>query len=211
MALAVMLTVVSCSTTRHVPEGQYLLDKVQIKVDPSTGADETTLLNYLRQQPNHVVLGFAKLQLGIYNMSGRDSTRWYNRWARSLGQEPVIFSQELTEQSRRQLELALINRGYTNTQVTVDSIFNRKGRKVELVYHVKPGSPHIIKKISYKFEDPGVGEAIMAEKEKFTIEEGTLLNRDVLENERINIASRLRDKGYYYFTKLVNNFNFKYR
>lgn len=97
VALAVMLMVVSCSTTRHVPEGQYLLDKVQIKVDPSTGADETTLLNYLRQQPNHVVLGFAKLQLGIYNMSGRDSTRWYNRWARSLGQEPVIFSQELTE------------------------------------------------------------------------------------------------------------------
>lgn len=201
VAMAVMLTGVSCSTSRHVPEGQYLLDKVKIMVDPSTGADEMTLLNYLRQQPNHVVLGFAKLQLGIYNMSGRDSTRWYNRWARSLGQEPVIFSKELTEQSRRQLELALINRGYTNTQVTVDSIFNRKGRKVELVYHIKSGSPHIIKNISYKFEDPGVGEAIMAEKEKFTIEEGTLLNRDVLENERINIASRLRDKGYYYFTK----------
>lgn len=195
------LSVVSCSTSRHVPEGKYLLDKVKIMVDPATGTDELTLINYLRQQPNHVVLGFVKLQLGIYNMSGQDSTRWYNQWARSLGQEPVIFDHELTEQSRRQLELALINKGYTNTYVSVDSIFNRKNRKVELVYHINSGNPHIIKNIAYKFDDEGVGEAIMADKDKFTIEEGTLLNRDVLENERINIASRLRDKGYYYFSK----------
>lgn len=203
MAIVAITAVVlsGCSTSRHVPEGQYLLDKVKIEVDPTTGMNEVTLINYLRQQPNHVVLGFAKLQLGIYNMSGRDTTRWYNRWARSIGQAPVIFNRDLTEQSRRQLELALVNRGFTNTHVTVDSVFNRKDRKVELVYHINAGAPHIIRTISYEFEDPGVGAEIMSDSDKFTISEGTLLNRDILENERIKITSRLRDKGYYSFTK----------
>lgn len=200
-AAVALLAPAGCSTSRHVPEGEYLLDKVKIDVDPSTGTDEVTLINYLRQQPNHVVLGFAKLQLGIYNMSGRDTTRWYNRWARSLGQAPVIFDHDLTEQSRRQLELALVNKGYTNTHVTVDSVFNRKDRKVELIYHINSGEPHIIRNIAYEFDDPGIGEVIMADKEEFTIAEGTPLNRDLLENERVSITSRLRDKGYYNFAK----------
>ena len=95
-AAVALLAPAGCSTSRHVPEGEYLLDKVKIDVDPSTGTDEVTLINYLRQQPNHVVLGFAKLQLGIYTLPGRDTTRWYNRWARSLGQSPVIFDHDLT-------------------------------------------------------------------------------------------------------------------
>lgn len=201
LLLATVMVVTGCSTSRHVPQGQYLLDKVSIEVDPSTGMDELTLINYLRQQPNHVVLGFAKLQLGIYNMSGRDTTKWYNRWARSLGQPPVIFDHNLTEQSRRQLQLALVNKGYTNTQVTVDSIFNEKDRKVDLVYRINSGDPHIINDISYVFDDPGVGEAIMEEQSEFAIAKGSKLNRDMLENERINITTRLRDKGYYNFTK----------
>lgn len=201
LAAGALTLLPGCSTSRHVPEGQYLLDKVKIEVEPSTGMSETSLINYLRQQPNHVVLGFAKLQLGIYNMSGRDTTKWYNRWARSLGQAPVVFDRDLTEQSRRQLELALVNRGYTNTHVTVDSIFNRKDRKVELVYHVNSGAPHIIRNITYEFDDPGVGEVIMSDTDKLTIAAGALLNRDLLENERVGITSRLRDKGYYDFTK----------
>lgn len=184
-----------------MPQGQYLLDKVKIEVDPSTGMDELTLINYLRQQPNHVVLGFAKLQLGLYNMSGNDTTKWYNRWARSLGQPPVIYDSELTEQSRRQLELALINKGYTNTVVTIDSVFNDKDRKVKLTYHVDAGNPHVINDITYVFDDPGVGEAIMEDREEFTVNKGTLLNRDLLENERVQITTRLRDKGYFNFTK----------
>lgn len=196
---AIMLS--GCRATRHVPDGQYLLDKVKIEVDPSTGMDEESLINYLRQQPNHVVLWFAKLQLGIYNMSGNDTTKWYNRWVRSLGQPPVIFDHDLTEQSRRQLELALINKGYTNTLVTVDSIFSNNDKKVELVYHINSGAPHVISDITYQFDDPGVGEAIMEDKELFTIKEGTPLNRDLLENERVQITTRLRDKGYFNFTK----------
>lgn len=199
--VVVIALMCGCSSSRHVPQGEYLLDKVKIEVDPSTGVDEETLINYLRQQPNHVVLWCMKLQLGIYNMSGRDTTKWYNRWIRSLGQEPVIFDHELTEQSRKQLQLALINRGYTYAQVDVDSIYNRKKRKVSLVYTISSGEPHVIDRVMYDFGDTGLRDEVMADSAQFVLKPGTRLNRDLLEKERTDITSRLRDRGYYYFTK----------
>ena len=95
MALAVMFA--ACSSTRHVPQGQYLVDKVDITVTDNADISEEQLVNYLRQTPNHKVLGFLKLQLATYNMSGRDTTKWYNRWVRKLGRPPVIYDQELTD------------------------------------------------------------------------------------------------------------------
>ena len=120
--LAVLLW--ACSPVKHVPDGQYLLDKVDIKIETDSGghtiAEGADLVNFLRQQPNHKVLGFAKLQLATYSLSGKDTTKWYNRWLRRLGQPPVIYDSLLTELSARQLRQAVINRGFMSTQVSVD-------------------------------------------------------------------------------------------
>ena len=60
----------ACSSARHVPQGQFLLNKVTVDVEnDSTGllkSDE--LINYVRQLPNHKLLWSIKFQLGIYNM-----------------------------------------------------------------------------------------------------------------------------------------------
>lgn len=198
--LAVTLTW-SCSTTRHVPDDKLMLNSVKININDSKEVSPLTLLNYLRQQPNHKVLGFAKLQLGIYNMSGRDTTKWYNRWIRKLGQEPVIYDYQLTEQSRRQLTLAMINRGYNNAIVTVDSIKDSSKKKIDLVYNVSTGLPHYVQTLRYEFDDPNIGELIMADSAALTISAGSLLDRDRLDYERSMITSRLRDQGYYAFNK----------
>lgn len=136
----------SCSTVKHVPDGEYLLNTVKIKVEPdTTGADcgkevePSSLVNYLRQQPNHKVLGFLKLQLATYNLSGRDSTKSVNRWLRRLGQAPVIYDDVLTAQSRRQLRLALVNRGYTDASVSVDTVARSDKKKIDVTYRVTPG------------------------------------------------------------------------
>ena len=75
-----------CSSTRHVPDGSFLLDKVSITVEDSSRVATKKLYNYLRQQPNHKVLGLARMQLGVYNLSGRDSTTRFNRWLRKIGE-----------------------------------------------------------------------------------------------------------------------------
>ena len=69
----------SCSYTKHVPKGELLLDNATIEIDRDSAGKEKIdvleLYNFLRQRPNHKVLGFAKLQLATYSLSGRDSTK----------------------------------------------------------------------------------------------------------------------------------------
>jgi len=44
-AVCVMLRAGACSTTRHVPEGRYLLDDVDVSVNDSTGTlDSQTMM-----------------------------------------------------------------------------------------------------------------------------------------------------------------------
>ena len=97
MALLSMALLASCSSTKHVPEGQLLLDKVTINIeDPHSDVERTQLYNYLRQNANHRVLGGLKLQLGFYNLSGKDSNNWFNRWIQRVGTPPVIYDSTLT-------------------------------------------------------------------------------------------------------------------
>ena len=88
--LLFVLLSTSCSTTKHVPEGKYLLDNVSIKIEDNSDVKSSDLINYLRQTPNHKVLGAMKLQLAVYNLSGRDSTKKINRWIQKIGSPPVI-------------------------------------------------------------------------------------------------------------------------
>lgn len=39
----------ACSSTRHVPQGQYLVDKVDITVTDNADISEEQLVNYLRR------------------------------------------------------------------------------------------------------------------------------------------------------------------
>ena len=131
LLVVVVSLLTGCSSTRHVPDGKYLLDRTTITIDgDKENVKSANLVNYLRQTPNHKILGFAKLQLATYNLSGRDSTKWYNRWVRKLGQPPVIYDAELTEQSVRQLRQALINKGYND--VTVEAVATPKTGKKKM-------------------------------------------------------------------------------
>ena len=55
---AMLLSLASCNMTKHVPQGQYLLDNVDIKIADRHDhhISKTDLQSYIRQQPNHEVL-----------------------------------------------------------------------------------------------------------------------------------------------------------
>ena len=200
-AMAVGLLIMACSSTRHVPAGEQLLEEIHISVDDTSGVDKAEFINYVRQQPNHKILGFAKLQLGLYNMSGHDSTKWYNRWLQRLGQAPVIYDESMTETSRRQLRQALINKGYMSAQVDVDTALNAKRNKINVTYRLRPGEPHVIRSLNYEIEDTAIGQIIMSDSLNFTVSEGDAFDRTMLDTERTRLTQRLRQAGYYAFAK----------
>lgn len=198
-SLLLCLLISGCSSTRHVPDDSYLLDKVSIEVVDTSGVSSAGLVNYLRQVPNHKVLGFWKLQLGVYNISGKSDGK-FNRWLRKIGQEPVIFDPTLTDQSARQLKLAFINRGYNDVQVEVDTLSTGK-KKIGVKYLISPGAPHIVRSFSTEYSDSTVGAAIAADSARYPLQVGDNLDRTNLDNIRAAITEAMRQRGYLGFTK----------
>ena len=202
VTIAVMALFSSCSSTKHVPEGKMLLDKVKINIsDPRDGVEANQLANYLRQNANHRVLGGLKLQLAFYNLSGRDSTKWLNRWIQRVGTPPVIYDSTLTAASADQLHMALNNRGYVKNTVTYRVDADTVKRKARVNYDVTLGDPYYIRSIAYDIPDEELRDIILADTTKFAIHSGDLLNYNRLDEWRQQITEDLRNHGYYAFNK----------
>lgn len=205
LMLAMCLLLASCESSKHVPQGSYLLDKVNIRLDSAAaGNDEldvTEMQSYLRQLPNHKMLWSIKFRLGFYNMSGKDSTNWWNRWMRKLGEPPVIYDPALAEASASQLKQYLANKGYFNAQVEIDSVVNERKRKIALSYNLMPEERKIISSVDYEFPDSTIEKIVMADSADFLAFPGRPLDKDLLEAQRTVVTDALRNKGYYNFTK----------
>lgn len=201
VSVALMLTVIACSPVKHVPEGELLLDKVSIHIADNDTIATENLVNYLRQQPNHKVLGFLKLQLGLYNLSGNDSTKWYNRWLQRIGQAPVIYDSVLTEAGRQQLENLMVNRGFLDASVSVDTVAERRKKRMDVTYTITTGSPHVIKSFSIESDDPAIEKLINERITEPLVAEGNALDRNMLDMTRDRVTEMLRNRGYYAFNK----------
>ncbi|MGM9845771.1 MAG: BamA/TamA family outer membrane protein [Muribaculaceae bacterium] len=196
-----MLALWGCSSVKYVPEGEYLLDDARIVINDNDDIKPSELQNFLRQQPNHKVLGVARLQLSTYSLSGRDSTKWYNKWLRNLGQPPVIYDEELTEASRRQLHQALVNRGYMEATVAVDTVARKDKKRIKVTYTINTGTPHTISSIDYDIPDTAIRNIVMADTTSLPMHVGELFDRNQLDNCRAKIAERMRNSGYYAFNR----------
>ncbi len=199
-ALVLLAIAAGCSSTRHLPEGTLLLDHVNIQVEGDS-VKESELVNYLRQTPNHRALGFMKLQLAMYNMSGKDTTKWYNRWVRRMGQPPVAWDPELTDASVKQLSQALVNRGYMEAVVVADSVVDTIARKVDITYRISTGSPHRVATKTYEIPDTAIARIVMRDTFLLPVKPGSQFDRNLLDEERTIITERLRNKGYFAFNK----------
>lgn len=203
-----MIILSSCSSTRHVPQGKYLLDEVKINLNDSTGKlQEQQLSSYVRMQPNHKMLWSTKFRLGIYNLSGKDTTKWINRWIRKLGEPPVIFNEEASETDASQLLKAMENAGFLDAKVSVDTLPNVRKKKMKVVYNLDAGKPHVIRSIDYHFPNDTLRKLIMEDSLHFAVRPGDPLDISLLEAQREHIINRLRNHGYYALGKEFIVFN----
>ncbi|MHB9141723.1 MAG: BamA/TamA family outer membrane protein, partial [Paludibacter sp.] len=109
--ILIVLLFSACNTTKFVPDGEFLLDKYHIKTD-SKVIQQDELKDYLRQTPNAAVFGVFRMQLGLYNFAGKDTSKWINKTLKRIGDPPVIYSPILTSVSIQQLQKFLENKGY---------------------------------------------------------------------------------------------------
>ena len=96
-----LLILASCNVTKKVPDGGYLLDKVNIKSDIK-GIGSSDLKPYLRQRPNSSIPLIGKWKLHMYNIPDNDST-WINRQLLKYGEPPVLYNEQLAVISAEQI------------------------------------------------------------------------------------------------------------
>lgn len=201
--LIIMLIIVSCSTTKHVPEGEYLLEKVKINTEVND-ISKDELAGYIRQKPNARVFGVFRMQLGIYNLSGKDTSKWINRTLRKIGDEPVLLNPVQTKITMQQLTQLYKNKGYINA--SVDTTITYKNKKAKVDYHIKSNKPYRLGRYDVQIENELL-TAIAQDTSRSVIEPDILFDTDVFEAERNRISSQFRELGYYNFNKELLIFN----
>ena len=192
------MTMVACSGTKYVPEGAFLLDKVAVQAD-NNDTKSTDLSTYIRQKPNNRWFSVIKTQLYIYNLSGRDSTKWYNRMLRRIGDAPIAYSEYDTQRSQEELKKAVQNMGYMGAEVYTDKKIKKK--KIEVTYRVASGKPYIVRSVKLDVKDKKIAEYLQNDSANSLLRPGMLLNVNKLDNERQRITSFLQQNGYYRFNK----------
>ena len=189
----------SCSVNRFVPEDAYVLDQVTIRSDSSM-LDVSPLQGYIRQQPNSKWFSLFKVPLGIYSLSGTDSTKRINRFIQRLGEPPVIYDEELAMKTRQNIESAVRNMGYLDADVELNVTYKKRRAKVR--YLIDPKTQYKIINFRTDVLDEGVDSVLKADTSfHFWLTEGMKFDLNMLDSERSRINTYLLNNGYYRFNK----------
>jgi len=184
----------ACNPLKYVPEGQYLLNKVELV--PEKGLpSKSEIKNYLHQEPNERFLGFINLNLSWYNLSKPDTSKYINRALRNMGEPPVIYDASLAERSRVSMQRFLVSKGYFNA--LVDTSVEISKRKVKVSYILEGNVPYTIRSYSFEGTSDSVGCFIQDGMAGALLRPGNLLDSKVFNEERIRLTQLLQRKGYY--------------
>jgi len=193
--ILLLVSTTSCLTTRFVPEGQYLLNKVSINVDEKA-ISASRLRNQLRQKENSETFGILKFHLYLYNLS---SKKRENDFFKRIGEAPVIYDENLRNRSKLQMEQYLKNKGYYYAEVDTETKLKRK--KADVFYSVSTNQPFRINEVHYSIKDIHLESDFTLCLAGTLIKKGDLLDVEVLVKERSRLARALNEKGYYRFAE----------
>lgn len=215
VVIAALSLLTGCSSTKYIPDNQYLLDKVVITSDDKD-FKEADLRDYLHQRPNFKAFGLIKWQLYLYNWSGKNDKSWVNKQLRRMGEAPVVLDTMLVEQSADELERFLVNKGYIHADVTT-RIDTLRHKKAVVTYMLHPNTPYRIRNYQTAISDPVIDSIAHIPPKKRNwlsnmfkpsnedyvslVKEGNPFDRDLLDLERSRVTKLVRREGYYAFNK----------
>ena len=197
IALTALILLTACSATKFISDGDYLLDKVEVK-SAQKDFNVSLLEPYVRQKANSKWFSLFKIPLATYSLSGTDTIRWINRTLKNIGEAPVVYDTVMAERSCEALRSAMSNMGYLHSEVELQT--RRKGKKVRVTYILKPGEPYYLRNVRYDIADDSIRALLDADRQ-YTLRTGAPFTVERLDAERNRITNFLLENGYYKFNK----------
>ena len=201
--LFVGILLASCSGTKFVSDGQYMLNKVEVKKDEGyPDVNISKYKSYVRQRGNQRWFSALKVPLGSYSLAGRDTTKWLNRTLQSMGEAPVLFDTLKAQQSCNDLAALLRNEGYLGGMVEM-YLTPKKKKVVNVTYVLHPGVAYVVNHVDYNIQDAAIDSVLRKGRVLGTgaLKAGEQFNVSNLDGERKRITEYLVNRGYYRFNK----------
>lgn len=197
-------TVLSCSNTRFLKEGQMLYTGAEVKIKNDSISKkekkelQAALEENLTPKPNATLLGLRP-KLYFYNITSEPKKdKGFKYWLKyKLGEKPVLLGDVDREFNKDIIQNYSENRGYFNAKATYDTI--AKNKKAKVIYTLRPGAQYLISTVKFQKDSTLVNNEIQNLKNKTLLKNGKPFDLDVIKAERERIDNGLKEKGFYYF------------
>lgn len=210
-AAIVGILISACSTTRRLGQGEIRYTGVGDFNVVRTDNEKLSpgLIENLREASDcdandYVIAPFIKIPLGlwVYN-NWNDSAKGLKGWLYNKLAKPNVLISEVRPETRvRLMEQILDNNGYFGSTVSYDIDYSKKNkRKASIDYTLNVSKPYRIDSIIYfnSNKAPIYGFIDSVARKSPYLQKGEIFCVDSLSAERVRIANRLRNRGYYYF------------
>lgn len=197
-------TVVSCSNTRFLKEGQMLYTGAKVKIENDTISKkekkdlQTALEESLTPKPNSTFLGMRP-KLYFYNIAKEPKKdKGFNYWLKyKIGEKPVLLGDVDREFNKNIIENYSENKGYFNAKASYDTV--SKNKKAQVIYTLRPGSRYLIDGVKFQKDSTLVNQEIQGLTKRTLLKNGRPFDLDVIKAERERIDNGLKERGFYYF------------
>lgn len=200
------LSIISCSNTKYLPKGETLYDGSAIKYvsnDTNSKKTKAVLKDQLKAiilpKPNSKILGM-RVKLWFYNIAGTPKGKGLRYFLRNkLGEPPVYTSAVNFEKNRNIMVNRLQNKGYFKAAVAFDT--TTKKYETRGLFTVKPAQLYTIDSVIFPNDSSVLSKAIARTSRRSLLKTGNPYDLDVIKGERIRIDTRLKNRGYFYFSE----------
>lgn len=214
-ALLVAILAAGCSTTSRLGEGEVLYTGVKkFTINPTDGeklpdglvSDLKSTIDVKPNNPMPFMSPYVRtpfpIGLWVYNHWDPDSKGFKGWLYRNLVAQPVLISDVRPAVRTDMMEKILADNGYFGSTASYELLYDKKNpKKARIDYTVNVSRPYPIDSIIYIDKpDDAVTHFIdsLALKNAY-LRKGSIFCVDSLQDVRINITNRLRNRGYYYF------------
>lgn len=202
-----LLTICSCNVTKHLDtaKGERLLVKNALKIhaEKRLGISAKTALSneltpYFRQKPNRRNLGFFYTRLSLYykfRNKKSDLAKWINK---RIAEPPVVYDSIMAQRTALNFKNQMRQKGYSRAEASFKTTLIGK-YKAKTTYQLTLGPRYTVQHTQFVSRDSAILQILQATASESLIKQGTPLDVQVFDAEKLRITTILKNRGYAYF------------
>ena len=190
----------SCSISKHVPEGKYLIRRNDISFEnkhPEVGKSD--LSPYVAAEPSWRAIT-PNFSLWAYYVSEDKKDKKFWKWLHEkVGRVPTYYDKTESDNASKQMEMYLNHVGFFNSKV--DNDVEKQEFRAIVKYKVTLSQPYTINSFESQINDTAVAHYVKRIENDYPVKVGDIYDEYKLNKIRDQITEQLRNRGYYYFVR----------